>query len=199
MGVLSTYGIPVPGFEVADDESGVLEAANRIGFPLVLKTAEGVDHKTEVAGVVVGITDRASLLAAYRDLSTRFGPRVMVSQQVEGGVEIGLGVVTDEQFGPVLIISAGGTLIELIGDRVAVLPRVDRAGAMRALDRLRIRSLLDGVRGSDPVDIAALAEVIVRFSELARDAAGVIGTIDVNPVIVSVSGAVAVDALMKPR
>jgi len=199
LGVLSVYGIPVPGFEVVDDEPGVLEAANRIGFPLVLKTAEGVDHKTEVAGVVVGITDRESLLVAYRDLSGRLGPRVMVSQQVEGGVEIGLGVVTDEQFGPVLIVSAGGTLIELFGDRVALLPRVDRAGAMRALDRLRIRPLLDGVRGSDPADVAALAEVIARFSELARDAAGVIGAIDVNPVIVSVSGAVAVDALMKPR
>ncbi|MGH8952844.1 MAG: acetate--CoA ligase family protein [Acidimicrobiia bacterium] len=199
LGVLSAYGIPVPVFEVVDDEPGVMEAANRIGFPLVLKTAEGVDHKTEVAGVVVGISDWDSLLAAYRDLSARLGPRAIVSQHVHGGVEIGLGLVTDEQFGPVVIVAAGGTLIELIGDRVAVLPRLDRPGALRALNRLRIRPLLDGVRGSDPVDIEALADIIARFSELAHDAAGVIGAIDVNPVIVSSSGAVAVDALMKPR
>ena len=108
-------------------------------------------------------------------------------------------MVDDDQFGPVVMISAGGRLIETMADRVAVLPPVDTAGAMRALDRLRIRPLLDGVRGRQPADIDSLAEVIARFSELAADGAGRISAMDVNPVIAGPAGAVAVDALIVPR
>ncbi len=115
------------------------------------------------------------------------------------GVEIGLGMVDDDQFGPVVIISAGGRLIETMADQVAVLPPIDTAGARRALDRLRIRPLLDGVRGRPPADIDALVEVIARFSELAADGAGQIRAMDVNPVIAGPTGAVAVDALIMPR
>jgi acyl-CoA synthetase (NDP forming) len=114
-------------------------------------------------------------------------------------VEIGLGMFDDEQFGPVMTISAGGRLIETMTDRVPVLPPVDKEGAVRALDRLRIRPLLDGVRGRPPADIDALAEVIARFSELAADGAGQIRAMDVNPVMAGPAGAVAVDALIVPR
>jgi hypothetical protein len=176
-----------------------LEAARRIGYPIVMKTAEPVDHKTEQGGVVVGLEDEARLADAYLDLASRLGPRVLVAEQILHGVEIGLGMVNDEQFGPVVLISAGGRLIETLADRVAVLPPVDKAGAIRALARLRMRPVLDGVRGRPPADIDSLAEVIIRFSELAVDGAGLIGAIDVNPVIAGPSGAVAVDALIKPR
>jgi acyl-CoA synthetase (NDP forming) len=195
--LLSEYGIPVPAMEEAGDEQGTLEAASHIGYPLVLKTAEVVDHKSDSGGVVVGIPDRDALLAAYERLSSTLGPRVLVSEQVPAAVEVGLGMVTDEQFGSVVIVSAGGTLIELIGDRVALLPPVDTRRAIEALDRLRIRSLLDGFRGLPAADLDALGEVIARFSELALDAFGVIAAIDVNPVIAGPTGSVAVDALMK--
>jgi acyl-CoA synthetase (NDP forming) len=108
-------------------------------------------------------------------------------------------MISDEQFGPVIIVSAGGTLIEILTDRVALLPPVDTHRARRALDRLRMRPLLDGVRGAKPADIDALVDVIVRFSELAADGAGLFETMDVNPVIVGHTGAVAVDALIKTR
>ena len=139
------------------------------------------------------------MLDVYRDLSSRLGPRVIVSEQIVGGVEIGLGMFTDEQFGPVILVSAGGTLIELMSDRVALLPRLDKMRALRALDRLEIRPLLDGARGAAPVDIDALAELIARFSELASDRAASIDSIDVNPVIAGPAGAVAVDVLIKGR
>jgi acetate---CoA ligase (ADP-forming) len=197
--VVDSYGIPVPRFEVVGDEAGLLEAAERIGYPIVLKTAESIDHKTEIGGVVVGLLDDAGLGEAYRQLSTRLGPRVLVAEQIPEGVEIGLGMVEDEQFGPVVMISAGGRLIETMADRVAVLPPVDRAGASRALDRLRIRPLLEGVRGGPPADIDSLAELIARFSELAADGAGQVRAMDVNPVIAGPVGAVAVDALIVPR
>jgi len=199
LAVLASYGISTPSMTVVDSVEGLLAAISDLGYPLVLKTAEAMDHKTEARGVVVGLSDREALLAAYGDLSSRLGARVVVSEQASGGVEVGLGMITDEQFGPVIIVSAGGTLIELIADRVALLPRVDKARALRALDRLAIRPLFDGFRGAGPVDIDALAELIVRFSELALDGAGLLDSIDVNPVIVGPQGAVAVDALIKAR
>jgi acyl-CoA synthetase (NDP forming) len=199
LALLASYGIPTPSMKAVDTVDGLLAAASGLDYPLVLKTAEGIDHKIEARGVVVGLSDEGALLAAYADLSSRLGPRVVVSEQVTGGVEIGLGMVTDQQFGPVTVVSAGGTLIELIADRVAVLPRVDKARVLRVLDRLEIRPLFDGFRGADPVDIDALAELIVRFSELALDGAGLIDSIDVNPVIAGPQGAVAVDALIMGR
>jgi acetate---CoA ligase (ADP-forming) len=197
--LLLTYGIPVPRFEVVDDEAAVLAVGDRIGYPLVMKTAKPVDHKTDVGGVVVGIGDEARLGEAYRHMATGLGPQVIVAEQVPDGVEIGLGMIDDDQFGPVVIVSAGGRLIETMADRVAVLPPIDIAGATRALDRLRIRPLLDGVRGHPPADIDALAEVIARFSELAADSAGQIRAMDVNPMIAGPTGAVAVDALIVPK
>lgn len=122
----------------------------------------------------------------------------MVAEQIPPGIEVALGMVVDEQFGPVVLVSAGGRLIELLGDRVALLPPVDVPAALRALDRLRMRPLLDGFRGGPPAQIDKLAEVVARFSELAIDAAEQIGGIDVNPVIAGPERTVAVDALMTP-
>jgi acyl-CoA synthetase (NDP forming) len=197
LAMLSEYGITVPSVEEAQNERDLLELASDVGYPVVLKTAEAVDHKSDSGGVVVGIPGRGALVEAYRRLAAELGPRVLVSALVPSGVELGLGLVTDEQFGPVVIVSAGGTLIEVLDDRVALLPPVDTSRAIEALDRLRIRPLLDGFRGLPAADLGALGEAIARFSELALDAVGVIAAIDVNPVIAGPTGAVAVDALMK--
>jgi acyl-CoA synthetase (NDP forming) len=198
LGVLAGYGIPVPVFEMVSDEDSLRGAARRIGYPLVLKTASPIAHKTEAGGVVTGIGDETGLFEAYRAISSRVGPEVMVAEQVPPGVEVALGMVVDQQFGPVVIVSAGGRLIELLKDRVALLPPVDQSAALGALDRLRIHPLLDGFRGGPPVEMERLVDVIIRFSELATDAAGKIGAIDVNPVIAGTEKTVAVDALMTP-
>jgi acyl-CoA synthetase (NDP forming) len=198
LGVLAGYGIPVPAFEVVSDEDSLLGAARRIGYPVVLKTASRIDHKTEAGGVITGIGDEERLREAFVAVTARLGPEVMVAEQVSPGVEVALGMVLDEQFGPVVIISAGGRLIELLGDRVALLPPVEEPAALDALDRLRIRPLLGGFRDGRPVQMDRLVDVIIRFSELATDAAGRIGAIDVNPVIAGPERSVAVDALMTP-
>lgn len=198
LSILAAYGIPVPVLETVSDEDALLAAAGRIGYPIVLKTAAPVSHKTEAAGVVTGIVDETGLLGAFREITTRLGPQVMVAEQVAPGVEVALGMVVDQQFGPVVLVSAGGRLIELLGDRVALLPPVDGPAALRSLHRLRMRPLLEGFRGGPPVEIDKLVDVVVRFSELAIDAAEQIGGIDVNPVIAGPERAVAVDALMTP-
>ncbi|HET7846968.1 MAG TPA: acetate--CoA ligase family protein, partial [Acidimicrobiia bacterium] len=195
--LLRGYGIPTPEVLMAVSEQGAVEAAGELGYPVVLKTGAAIDHKTEANGVMVGISDETALRSAYRLLSDRLGPVVLVAETVPAGVEVGLGMITDPQFGPVVILSAGGTLIEVIGDRVAVMPPVDARRARAALDRLAIRPLFDGVRGRPAVNLDALAEVVARFSELAFDAGGRLSAVDVNPVIAGPERSVAVDALMK--
>jgi acyl-CoA synthetase (NDP forming) len=196
--VLSAYGIQVPWTGRAADFDSVAAIAGDIGYPVVLKTDEGHAHKSEVSGVVVGIKDETGLREAYEDLSSRLGARVTLARMAPDGVEMSMGMITDPQFGPVVILSAGGVLIEVLDDRAALLPPVSPTRAREAIDRLSIRPLLNGVRGRPAVDVDALVDLVVKFSELAADCAGVIGSIDVNPVIVGIEGAVAVDALMVP-
>jgi acyl-CoA synthetase (NDP forming) len=194
--LLGHYGIPTPRTIGAIDVDEVLEAARIIGYPVVLKTTAAA-HKTEVGGVVVGIEGAEHLAVAYEDMSRRLGPEVAVSQQIPAGVEIALGMVDDPQFGPVVLVSAGGTLIEMLRDRVALLPPVDRFRATRAIERLAVVKLLSGYRGSAPADVSALAEVVARFSELVADTAGIFASVDLNPVIVGPDSAVAVDFLFQ--
>jgi hypothetical protein len=106
-------------------------------------------------------------------------------------------MVTDPQFGPIVLVSAGGTLIELMTDRIAMLPPVDVFRVTRAVGGLRIAGLLQGRRGAPASDITAFAEVVVRFSELVVDMCDSIESMDLNPVIVGPDSAVAVDLMIK--
>lgn len=196
LGRLAAYGIPVPRNAVAGNEEEAVTTADDFGYPVVLKT-EGVDHKTDVGGVVGGLLTSDQVRDAYRDLAERLGPFCVVAAQVGPGVEVALGSFTDPGFGPVIVVGAGGLLVELLADGVALLPPVGRARARRALERLSIYEALAGARGRPPADIDALCDVIARFSELVGDSAHAIQAIDVNPIIATPDGAVAVDCLMK--
>ena len=196
--LLDRYGIPIANSLAASDVDEVTEASSKIGFPVVLKT-KASDHKSDVGGVILDIADETDLVIAYREMASRLGPTVTVSKQIEPGVEIGLGMVADPQFGPVVLVSAGGTLIELLRDRVALLPPVDGFRARRAIERLSMSPMLSGHRGSQPSDIAGLADVVVRFSEMSVDVSGMFSSIDLNPVIVGPSSAVTVDFLFEEQ
>ncbi len=126
-----------------------MAAAGRVGWPVVLKTAApGIAHKSDVGGVVLGLDGPERLAAAYADLAGRLGPRVLVAAMAGPGVELALGVVHDAQFGPLVMVAAGGVLVEVLGDRRFALPPVDHRQALAMLDRLAVRRLLDGVRGA---------------------------------------------------
>jgi hypothetical protein len=115
------------------------------------------------------------------------------------GVEIALGVVRDAQFGPLVLVAAGGVLVEVLQDRRLGLPPMDETRAQRLIDGLRVRPLLDGVRGVPAADVASLASAVVALSWLANDLGEQLEALDVNPVICGPSGCVAVDALVIPR
>ncbi|HEX5974355.1 MAG TPA: acetate--CoA ligase family protein, partial [Rubrobacteraceae bacterium] len=194
--LLADYGVPVARTAAATDLEGALAAAGRIGYPVALKTA-AASHKTELGGVTLGVGGEGALALAYREMSSRLGPAVTVQEMVDPGVEMALGVVHDPQFGPLVMVAAGGVLIETLGDRRLALPPLDEARASKLIDRLDIRPLLDGVRGAPPADVISLARALSRLSLLARDLGDLIGALDVNPVIVGSRGCVAVDALVE--
>ncbi len=195
--LLDDYGVPVARTASATDLDGVVAAAWHFGYPVALKTA-GASHKTEVSGVTLGIRDEDALAVAYREMSSRLGPAVTVQEMVGPGVEMALGVVRDAQFGPLVMVAAGGVLIETLGDRRLALPPLDQARASKHIGRLSVRPLLDGVRDAPPADVNALAGALSRLSILAQDLGDLIGALDVNPIIVGPHGCAAVDALVEP-
>jgi acyl-CoA synthetase (NDP forming) len=195
--MLADYGVPVARTVAATDLEGILTAAGRLGYPVALKTA-AASHKTELGGVTLGIRDEDALEAAYSEMSSRLGPAVTVQEMVEPGIEMALGVAHDPQFGPLVMVAAGGVLIETLDDRRLALPPLDEVRAAKLIDRLDARPVLDGVRGAPPADVNALARALSRLSLLTRDLGDLIGALDVNPVIVGPRGCVAVDALVEP-
>ena len=198
--LLAAYGIATPDVRDASDEAAVLRAAAELGWPVVLKTAaRGITHRSDVGGVVTGLHDADALRAAYADLAARLGPDVTVHQQVPAGVELSVGIVRDHALGPMVVVAAGGVLVELLADRAVALPPLTHEGARRMLDRLRLRPLLDGFRGAPPVDLDTLADMIVKVARLAADHAGDLDALDLNPVVATAGGAVAVDVLIVPN
>lgn len=198
--LLSDFSIATTAGLQVDNEPDLIDATNSLDYPLVLKTSEpGVDHKSDVGGVVVGIRDEAELVEYYRDLSTRLGPQVLVSQMLTDGVEIALGTVNDPQFGPIVMVAAGGVLVELLADRAVALCPVGPIETEAMLASLKSDKVLRGLRGKPAVDRAALIDAIVTLSHIAFAMRQEIAEIDINPVIVRSDGVTAVDALIVRR
>jgi acyl-CoA synthetase (NDP forming) len=200
LALLADYGVPVVEGVRADTLEDAIAAAERIGFPVALKTAApGVQHKSDVGGVKLGIDDAPSLEDAYGDLERELGPQVTVSKMAPPGVEIALGIVRDPQFGPLVLVGAGGVLVEVLSDRRLAMPPLNEARARAMVNRLEIRPLLDGVRGRPPADVEALTRAIVALSWLAHDLGEHLEALDANPIICGPDGCVGVDALVIPR
>lgn len=203
LNLLSDYGIGVPAHQVVTSRGEAVAAARDIGFPVVLKTAaQGVLHKTDADGVRLNLTSDDAVAAAYDDIAGRLGPRALVAAQVgaqgSGNVEMILGLKHDPQYGPLVLVGAGGIFVELMADIRAMLAPVSQAEARGAIDSLAARKLLDGVRGAAPSDVDALAETVARLSWLAADMGDALAEADINPLLAGPDGVVALDALFVP-
>lgn len=199
LALLADYGVPVTSGRSVSAADEAVEAAAALGYPVVLKTAAGVLHKSDARGVALGLGDASAVREAYADISARLGPEVVVAQTAPPGVELALGIVRDPSFGPLVLVAAGGVLVELLADRRLIRPPIDEAGGRRALDALTVRPLLDGARGAPPADVDAVVRAISRLSVLATDLGDLIDELDVNPIIAAPGGCVAVDALVVTR
>jgi acetate---CoA ligase (ADP-forming) len=199
-GLLRDYGIPAVRVRPAASAGAALAAAEEIGYPVVLKTDEpGVAHKSDAGGVLLGLDGKAALLAAYRDLAARLGPRTLVCQTAAPGTELVVGIATDPALGPLIVAGAGGVHAEWLADRAVALPPVGQGGALRMLRRLRVSGLLAGLRGEPPADLASIAGVIAGVSAIAGELGGHLAALDVNPLICGPGGAVAADVLVVSR
>jgi len=197
LSLLQAFGIPTVPYRVVETCDAAQKAAEEFGWPVALKTAvHGIDHKTEVDGIRLNIAAGDSLAGAYDGLSRRLGPRILVQAMAPQGTELAFGYLRDPDFRPVVMVGAGGTLIELMSDRVYALAPFGILRARSLIDRLRLRPLLDGQRGAPPVDVDALSLALARFSVLCGALAPAMREMDVNPVIATPEGCFAVDALV---
>lgn len=194
--LLRDYGVGTVNVDVAESREAAVLAASRLGWPVVLKT-EAVAHKSDVGGVILDLGHSEAVGTAYDDLAHRLGPRVLVSATAPPGVELALGLVTDPLLGPLVVVAAGGVLIEVLGDRAVGLPPLDDDAAGRLLERLAVRRLLKGYRGTPPADTSSICQAINGLSQLAIELGDLIATLDVNPLIAGPKAAVAVDVLLE--
>ncbi len=200
LNLLADFGMQTSSPVEAHDDASVIAAGVACGYPLVLKTAKpGLIHKSDQAGVVVGIADEQTLLQMYSLMRKRLGDDVLISAVADVGVEMILGVKRDPQFGPVVIMGFGGVLAETLADVQFALPPFSALHARRCIDRLKLRPLLDGLRGAPAVSIDRFCDFAERFSIMVDALRDVIAELDVNPVIVSANGATAVDAVLVGR
>jgi acetate---CoA ligase (ADP-forming) len=195
--LVADYGIPVVKGAVARSEREAAEASQRIGYPVALKTA-AVAHKSDVGGVHLGLNDPETVETAYRDLSDRLGPEVLVQAMAPPGIELALGIAVDPQFGPLVLVGAGGVRVEQVMDRVLAVPPFGTTEARRLVDLLAVSRLLTPTRHLPGADVGALAEAISRLSVLAAQLGPRLAGLDINPVVASVAGVWAVDALAIP-
>jgi acyl-CoA synthetase (NDP forming) len=197
LSLLRDFGIAAVRSQIAETSDELKALAIELGYPLALKTAKpGVAHKTEQKGVILDIRDEDQLIDSYASIGPRLGSRVILAKMAPAGVEMFLGARTDPQFGPVVMLGFGGVLAEVIGDVVFALPPFDAAYVRRRLDELKLFSLLDGVRGSQPCDVDAFCIMAEKFSVMVDALRNELKEIDVNPVIISNKECLAVDALI---
>ena len=201
--LLSLYGIPTVETRAAASEDEAAKLASEFGFPVVLKVfSETITHKTDVGGVRLNLQNEAAVRSAYRAIKFSVAEKagsdqfsgVTVQPMVKlDGYELILGSSVDPQFGPVVLFGSGGQLVEVYGDHALALPPLNTTLAQRMMEQTRIFTALKGVRGRQPVNMAALENLLVRFSQLVLEQRW-IAEIDINPLLASPEHLLALDA-----
>ena len=207
--LLQDYGVPLAPSVLARSAGEAAQAAEKLGYPCVLKVASvDIPHKTEFGALRLGLDSRIAVERAYEEMLTNVRIQkpdakiegVLVQKQIKG-VECLLGTSRDDQLGPTLVMGLGGVFVEILADVQIRIPPISSAEARRALESLKGARIFSGARGAPPVDIDALADMAARFSWLAFDYGDEIAEFDLNPVVVLPKGhgAFAVDALLVAR
>ncbi|WP_051792982.1 acetate--CoA ligase family protein [Amycolatopsis jejuensis] len=198
--LLALYGLPTPSGRSVGDLEAAVTAAEEIGYPVVAKLeAPGLTHKSDIGGVITGLADQAAVRTAFAALIDRgqaLGTplRVRIEQMASPGVELIVGGRNDPA-GSLVVIGAGGVLTELLADATELLWPFGSDEVIAALDTLRINRLLRGYRGAPPADVAAIADAVVRIGQLLHELPEVT-ELDVNPLLCTENGCLALDALV---
>jgi acetyltransferase len=201
--LLAAYGIPITPMRIAATPAEAVAAAADIGYPVVLKLySHTVTHKTDVGGVQLNLRDADAVRTAFATIEEAVAERrgaehfegVTVQPMVEWkGYELIVGSSMDAQFGPVLLFGLGGQLVEVFRDHALGLPPLNTTLARRMMERTRIYTALKGVRGRAAVDLDALEQLLVRFSQMVVELPR-IAEAEINPLLASEDGLLALDA-----
>jgi acetyltransferase len=197
--LMSAYGINVAPSGLSTSIREAVGLANEFGYPVVLKLhSYTITHKSDVGGVKVNIKNDDELIVAYSQIQNAVQPvdfaGVLVQKMIPAsGYELIVGVSQDPQFGPVILFGLGGVLVEVLNDTAIALPPLNREKALELILKTKISKALKGVRGKKPVDIDALVDTLVRVSTLVENNP-LIKEIDLNPILASENGIVALDA-----
>jgi acyl-CoA synthetase (NDP forming) len=196
--LLATYGIPVTEERLCTSRKEAVKAAEAIGYPVVLKvSSEKILHKSDLGLVRVGVTSEKKVRAIYDELMEAKGADgVLVSEQIEPGVETVVGIAQDDLFGPTIMFGIGGVFLEVLKDVTFRVPPFDRAEATRMIEEVRGFPLLRGARGRRKADVRALVDVIMKVQRLAVDLHDEVAELDINPLVALPKRAVALDALV---
>jgi acetyltransferase len=203
--LLQSFGVTTATAKLATSADAAVAAAKALGYPVVLKIeSPDILHKTEAQGVALHLKDEAAVCNAFATLIANAKQYkadariagVLVQAMAQGEIELVIGLKRDATFGPVVMVGLGGVLIEVFRDVVFRAAPVTEAEALRMLDELKSRALLDGVRGRPPVDKPAVARMISAVSRFGAAAGPRLAELDLNPVLAGPQGATAVDWLM---
>ncbi|HLF28436.1 MAG TPA: bifunctional acetate--CoA ligase family protein/GNAT family N-acetyltransferase [Anaerolineae bacterium] len=201
--LLAAYCVPIVPTHIATSEAAAVQAADQMGYPIVLKLySETITHKTDVGGVQLNLKDADAVRSAYREIQAAVTQKVG-AQHFQGvtvqpmidleGYELIIGSSIDPQFGPVLLFGSGGQLVEVYKDRSLALPPLNTTLARRMIEQTVIYKALKGVRGRPPIDLTALEQLLVRFSQLVVEQPW-IKEIDINPLLALPDQLIALDA-----
>ena len=200
--ILAEAGIPCTDTRLAEDKAKAVALSEAIGYPVVLKVSSvEITHKSDAGGVKVNLEDGAAVEAAYDEIMAScraaYPEAVIEGVAVQGmarmGLEIIMGMIKDESFGPVVMFGLGGVLVEVLKDVAFRIVPIEENDAVEMIDEIQGKKLLEGYRGQDPADIPCLQEMLVKLSDFVDRTPG-IEEIDMYPVFAYQEGAAVVDA-----
>lgn len=200
--ILREYGISVADYALVTDIDNAVSEADRIGFPLVMKVVSPqILHKTDIGGVKVGVQSKEEVREAFTEMYERVSHKegvelkgILLEKMVPSGIELIVGLQNDPQFGPVIMAGLGGIFTEVLKDVSFRMLPMSVEDATSMLMELKGAKILQGYRGSDPVDVDMLAKALVRIGQVGVDNADYFDSIDFNPVIVYPDSYCVVDA-----
>lgn len=199
--ILSNYGVKVPSYALATNADEAAQKAKELGFPLVAKIVSSqILHKTDVKGVKVGLNSESEVRETFNDMYNRLAKQydvkgMLIERMVPPGlVELIVGLQTDPQFGPIIMVGLGGIFTEIFKDiAFRVLP-ITKQDATEMIESLKGKQILKGFRGSEPVNIDIVSDALVKIGNLGTDMAAYYESVDFNPVIVYPNDYCVVDA-----
>ncbi len=197
--ILSAYQIPITREFLVCDEKNLISAANKIGYPLVLKGCDAkIAHKTEKNLIRTNVINEKDAITAFNDIQARMlgsNAAVIVQEMIIGKRELVAGLIRDHQFGPCIMFGIGGIFTEIFNDVTFRIAPINRQDALEMMDEIRGKRILEAVRGMEAADREQLSNLLVRIGQIGVENE-MIQEIDINPIIISKGRAVAVDAMI---